>query len=168
MIERVKEFSTSSTATSSGAACESHRADLAALWEAVTASQAVIEFTPDGTILSANPNFLSALGYESSEVVGRHHRVFCDPEFTVSAEYSEFWGRLASGERQAGQFRRLSKDGHHVWIQASYTPVRGSDGSVTRVVKFATDITETKQRDLEREAKLQAIDRVTGVIEFTP
>lgn len=108
---------------------------------AIGRSQAVIEFAMDGTILTANANFLDALGYDLDEVVGRHHRLFVDPQEHDSPAYLAFWDRLRAGEFQVAEFKRVHKAGQHVWIQATYTPVLGLDGVPVRVVKFATDIT---------------------------
>ncbi len=108
---------------------------------AIGRSQAVIEFTMDGTILTANANFLDALGYDLDEVVGKHHRLFVDPQEHDSPAYLAFWDRLRQGEFQVAEFKRVHKTGKHVWIQATYTPVLGLNGVPVRVVKFATDIT---------------------------
>ncbi|MEJ5168554.1 MAG: PAS domain-containing protein, partial [Arcobacteraceae bacterium] len=106
---------------------------------------AIISFEPNGTILNANDNFLNALGYRLDEVVGNHHRMFCDKTYTNSREYSEFWNELANGKSQIDEFERFRKDGSSIWIQASYTPVKNASGKVTRVVKFAQDITSAKK-----------------------
>ena len=108
--------------------------------KALSASQAVIEFQPDGTILTANENFCKGLGYSLAEIVGKHHRMFCDPTYVNSDDYQAFWGRLASGEIFSDEFRRVAKDGRDVWIQASYNPVFDSSGKVYKVIKFATDV----------------------------
>jgi len=106
---------------------------------------AIISFKPDGTILHANKNFLDALGYRLEEIVNQHHRMFCDRTYTNSREYSDFWKNLAEGNSQIDEFERFRKDGSSIWIQASYTPVKDSKGKVTRVVKFAQDITDSKR-----------------------
>jgi methyl-accepting chemotaxis protein len=106
---------------------------------------AIISFKPDGTIIHANDNFLNALGYSLKEVVGNHHRMFCDKTYTNSTEYINFWKDLANGKSQIDEFERFKKDGSSIWIQASYTTVKNSSGKVTRVVKFAQDITEAKK-----------------------
>ena len=113
---------------------------------AINRSMATIEFAVDGTILAANDNFLRTVGYAASEIVGRHHRMFCDNETTGSQEYAGFWSRLGRGEFVSGQFRRLGKGGREVWLEATYNPIFAADGKVSRVVKFATDITERVQR----------------------
>lgn len=113
----------------------------AALIDALSCSQAIIEFDPDGTIRTANDNFLNGLGYRLDEIQGQHHRMFCDPEYTGSNEYRSFWQQLANGQFAAGRFRRVRKDGSDIWIQASYNPVFNAEGKVVRVVKLACDIT---------------------------
>lgn len=115
--------------------------DSAAKLTAVSRAQAIIEFTPDGQILTANENFLSALGYSLSEIVGKHHRIFVDPTEANSQRYLEMWTRLRMGEYVADEFRRIAKSGRNVFIQASYNPVFDANGRVIKVVKFATDVT---------------------------
>lgn len=110
--------------------------------DAISRTQAVIEFTPSGDILHANQNFLSCLGYELSEILGRHHGMFCEPALRDSAEYRQFWRDLANGEPKSEEFKRIGKGGKIIWIQASYNPILNADGKVFKVVKFATDITE--------------------------
>ncbi|WP_164970044.1 methyl-accepting chemotaxis protein [Arcobacter sp. CECT 8983] len=114
---------------------------LAALEE----NYAIISFKPDGTIIQANDNFLNALGYKSNEVAGKHHRIFCEKTYINSSAYTDFWKELGSGKSQIDEFERFRKDGSSIWIQASYTPVKDKSGKVTRVVKFAQDITDAKR-----------------------
>ncbi len=109
---------------------------------AINRAQAVIEFTPDGIITSANDNFLSAVGYNLDEITGKHHRIFLQAAYAESADYAEFWRRLGSGEFIAGEFERVGKSGQSIWIQASYNPIFDSEGTVISVVKFATDVTD--------------------------
>jgi methyl-accepting chemotaxis protein len=116
-------------------------AEAAAKLDAISKSQAMIEFTPDGAILFANDNFLSAMGYRHDEVVGKHHRIFMDGTEQRSPAYDAFWRELQAGQYRAGEFRRVHKSGRDVWIQASYNPVFNLNGHVTKVVKFASDIT---------------------------
>jgi methyl-accepting chemotaxis protein len=106
---------------------------------------AIITFKPDGTILHANDNFLNVLGYKLNETVGNHHSMFCNKTYTSTKEYADFWNNLANGKSQINEFERIHKNGSSVWIQASYTPVKNKSGKVTRVVKFAQDITEAKK-----------------------
>jgi methyl-accepting chemotaxis protein len=111
---------------------------------AISRSQAVIEFTPEGAILTANENFLTVLGYRLEEIKGQHHRMFVDPTYANSASYSQFWDRLRNGEFVADMFQRVGKGGKPVWIQASYNPIIDMNGKVCKVVKFATDVTDLK------------------------
>jgi methyl-accepting chemotaxis protein len=110
--------------------------------EAISRSQAVIEFKPDGEIITANENFLKALDYELSEIVGKHHLMFCDPAYAASKEYARFWRDLAQGKFIANEFVRFGKGGKEIWIQAAYNPIVDVNGKVFKVIKFATDITE--------------------------
>ncbi|MEY9581607.1 PAS domain S-box-containing protein [Sinorhizobium fredii] len=110
--------------------------------DAISRSQAVIEFTPAGEIITANENFCSALGYRLSEIETRHHSMFCEPNYARTADYSDFWRRLAQGEFIAGEFVRYGKGGKEIWIQAAYNPIRDPNGKVYKVVKFATDVSE--------------------------
>ena len=111
---------------------------------AISKSQAVIEFQMDGTILTANDNFLKAVGYALDEVKGRHHSMFVDESFRQSGEYREFWARLNRGEYQAAEYRRIGKGGKEVWIQASFNPIMDLNGKPFKVVKYATDVTREK------------------------
>nr|WP_306416232.1 PAS domain-containing methyl-accepting chemotaxis protein [Allorhizobium pseudoryzae] len=140
----------------------------AGLMNALDKSLAIIEFKPDGTILWANDCFCKAMGYASSEIVGKHHSMFVDPDYAKSAEYLDFWQNLRKGEFDRKEYRRVGKGGRAVWIQASYNPIVNSRGKVTRVVKVATDTSENHRRNAAFEAKLAAVSRVQGVIEFTP
>ncbi|MCA9122146.1 MAG: PAS domain S-box protein [Planctomycetaceae bacterium] len=109
---------------------------------AIDKSQAVIEFNLDGTIRTANTNFLKAVGYTLAEIQGKHHSIFVDSAFAQSKEYEQFWERLNRGEFNAAEFRRVGKGGKEIWIQASYNPILDHNGEVFKVVKYATDITE--------------------------
>lgn len=133
---------------------------------ALSKSQAVIEFNMDGTIITANPNFLDTLGYRLEEIQGKHHSMFVTPEQRGSAEYSAFWTNLNRGEFQAGEYKRVAKGGREVWIEASYNPILDSANKPQKVVKFATDITAKKIRNMEDAGKITAIARAQAVIEF--
>lgn len=122
-------------------------ADLLGKVEAISRSQAVIEFEPDGRVITANENFLGLMGYSLDEIRGRHHAMFVDSAERESVEYQEFWKLLAGGDFQAQQFRRFAKGGTEVWIEASYNPVRDLNGRVVKVVKFATDLTPRKKQN---------------------
>lgn len=133
---------------------------------AIDRSMAIIEFDLKGHVLKANQNFLDTFGYGAEEIAGVHHRIFCDAEHVRSLDYREFWERLAAGEFQSGEYRRIRKDGRDVWIQASYNPILDEDGRPVKVVKYATDITEAKQRHTENAGRVEAIGRSTAVVEF--
>lgn len=133
---------------------------------AISRVQAVIEFQPDGTILTANDNFTQTVGYSLAEIQGKHHSMFCDPAFAASAEYKEFWAKLGRGEFVASEFKRFGKGGKEIWINASYNPIFDSEGRVVSVVKFATDVTAAKMRNSEFEGKIEAISKAQAVIEF--
>ncbi|WP_186399575.1 PAS domain-containing methyl-accepting chemotaxis protein [Stappia sp. P2PMeth1] len=137
-----------------------------ALIEAIGRSQAIIEFTPDGTILDANENFLKTVGYRLDEIRGKHHSLFVRPQDRESAEYRAFWAGLARGQALSGEFRRTGKEGRDIWLQASYNPVLGRAGRVVRVVKVAADITEAKRRAIETAGEIAAIRRSQAVISF--
>jgi methyl-accepting chemotaxis protein len=110
---------------------------------AIDKVQAIIEFSVDGTIQTANANFLAAMGYSLDEIRGRHHSMFVEPAYRDSADYAAFWQKLGRGEYDAGQYKRIGKDGREVWIQASYNPILDAGGKAFKVVKYATDVTAT-------------------------
>ncbi|MDZ7875654.1 MAG: PAS domain-containing methyl-accepting chemotaxis protein [Rhizobium sp.] len=132
---------------------------------ALSHSQAMIWFKPDGTIINANANFCKILRYELKDIVGKHHRIFCDDSFAGSADYERFWSELASGNYQKGQFRRQSKSKQDVWIEASYNPVFRR-GKVVRILKIASDITATKIAALHDANRIRAINQSQAIIEF--
>ncbi|MGK5040989.1 methyl-accepting chemotaxis protein [Janthinobacterium sp. GB1R12] len=140
--------------------------DLQAINTALNRVQAVIEFELDGTILHANDNFLRVLGYTLAEVQGKHHAIFCDPEYVKTAEYHDFWAKLGRGEFDHGEYKRRARDGREVWINASYNPILDADGKPYKVIKFATDITASKRRNADYEGKIDAISKAQAVIEF--
>ncbi len=133
---------------------------------AINRSQAVIEFEMDGTVLTANENFLHLMGYTLDEVQGQHHSMFVAPGQSRSSAYQDFWAKLNRGEYQADEFKRISKGGKEVWIRASYNPIFDSDGKPFKVVKYATDVTEQKIKTAENESQLAAICKSQAVIEF--
>jgi len=141
-------------------------ARVAAMLAAIDRVQAVIEFDLNGNIVTANENFLKAVGYRLEEIRGKHHRIFCDPGYAASADYRQFWARLAQGEVFSGEYARVAKGGRQLWLSASYNPVLGADGRPVKIVKFASDITAAKQAALDYAGKMAAIDRVQAVIEF--
>jgi methyl-accepting chemotaxis protein len=140
--------------------------DALAQVDAIGKSQAVIEFNMDGTVVTANRNFLDALGYQLSEIAGKHHSMFVPSGLRDSAEYRAFWTDLNLGKCKAGEFKRIGKGGREVWIQAFYTPILGAGGKPVKVVKFASDITAQKISSMEDTGKIAAISRAQAVIEF--
>lgn len=133
---------------------------------AISNGQAVIEFKMDGSILSANDNFLKTLGYSFDEIKGRHHSMFVEPGYANSAEYRDFWTRLNRGENMPGEYRRVAKNGKLVIIQASYNPIADASGKLIKVVKFAMDVTEAALKNADYAAKLASISKAQAVIEF--
>ena len=144
-----------------------HLVDLEGQIAAIGKVQAIIEFTLDGTVITANDNFLNTLGYRLEEIKGQHHSMFVEPGYRASDEYRRFWEKLGRGEYDANQYKRIGKGGREVWIAASYNPIRDTAGKPYKVVKYATDITAQVQSAAESKGQLAAINRVQAVIEFT-
>lgn len=140
--------------------------DLQGKMNALSKSQAVIEFKMDGTVVTANDNFLHTLGYTLKEIEGQHHSMFCEETYRRSHEYRQFWEALNRGEFQAAEYRRIGKGGKEVWIQASYNPVMDMNGKPCKVVKFATDVTKEKMKNADYQGQLAAISKAQAVIEF--
>ena len=141
-------------------------ADYAGQLAAIGKSQAVIEFNMDGTIVTANDNFLKTLGYSLGEIQGKHHSMFADAVYARSSEYKEFWVKLNRGEYEAGEYKRIGKGGKEVWIQASYNPIMDLNGKPFKVVKYATDVTARKIQSADYAGQLAAISKAQAVIEF--
>ena len=141
-------------------------ADFRGQMAAVSKAQAVIEFNLDGTVLTANENFLKALGYSLEEIQGRHHGMFVEAAYRESAEYRQFWRDLNEGRFQAAEYKRIGKGGKEVWIQASYNPIFDLNGKPFKVVKYATDVTARKLRDADYQGQIAAISKSQAVIEF--
>ncbi|MFO0775884.1 MAG: methyl-accepting chemotaxis protein [Nitrospiraceae bacterium] len=141
---------------------EIQRQNMKGIMDAIDKSYASIEFNLDGTILTANDNFLNGLGYSLNEIKGQHHRMFCEPAYTSSAEYQAFWQKLNRGEFDAGVYKRLGKGGKEIWIQASYNPIKDEMGRPFKVVKFATDITAQQQAKAEMERLVTETQTVLG------
>jgi methyl-accepting chemotaxis protein len=133
---------------------------------AISKSQATIEFNMDGTIVTANDNFLNVMGYTLNEVKGKHHGMFVDEAYRNSGEYREFWAKLNRGDYQAGEYKRIGKGGKEVWIQASYNPILDLNGKPVKVVKYATDITAQKLTNADYQGQLAAIAKSQATIEF--
>lgn len=145
-----------------------HYADLENRMAAISRSQAVIEFNLDGTVREANPNFFAALGYEPSEVVGRHHSLFMDPAEAQTQAYKDFWRDLNHGQFVAGKFRRMAKGAREIWLQATYNPVMDKHGRPYKVIKFAVDITEAEQtaraQEQQRARMEEAQERLVSIL----
>lgn len=166
LFTRSKQRTAHSDSESAGQQFVNENENLKGQLDALNRVQAIIRFAPDGTILAANDNFLHTMGYTLAEIEGKHHRIFVDPSYANSPEYEAFWRKLRRGEFERAEFRRFGKGGREVWLQASYNPVFDAAGHLLEIVKFATDITEEKLRNAEFQGKMQAIERVQGVIEF--
>lgn len=138
-VEGVKKFATDIT--------ESKRkdAEVASKLAALDRSQAIIEFDLSGNILTANANFLVAVGYELDEIRGKHHSIFCERSYSQSSAYREFWNELSQGVFKKGEFKRLAKDGSEIWIEATYNPILDFAGRPYKIVKFASDVTSQVQ-----------------------
>jgi methyl-accepting chemotaxis protein len=142
------------------------QSDAQARLDAIGRSQAMIEFNLDGSIITANQNFLDALGYRLDEIKGKHHSMFVPADQRDTAEYKAFWAALSRGEYQAREFKRIAKGGREVWIEASYNPVLDGNGKTVMVAKIATEITAKKIRSMTDASKIAAISRAQAVIEF--
>jgi methyl-accepting chemotaxis protein len=133
---------------------------------AIDKSQAVIEFDVHGNILTANDNFLATVGYGLDEIQGKHHRIFVTEDERESEKYRSFWEKLAQGQFYSGEFHRVAKDGSDIWIQATYNPILDINGKPTKVVKYASNITDQKIKNAYYEGQLEAIGKSQAVIEF--
>src|SRR3989304_2881973 len=167
---RTRRYCMSATATVDSKVDAEQRSDsdvdqlemLKAELAAIGRSQAVIEFELDGTILTANENFLDAMGYSLEEIQGEHHSMFVEPEYVRSREYKEFWAKLNRGEFLADEFKRIGKGGKEIWIQASYNPILDAKGKPYKVVKYAADITARKLRDANAAQKNAIVEFATA------
>ena len=138
---------------------------LTSLMTAIEKNVAKIEFSSSGEIIDVNDIFLEVVGYSRSEIIGKHHRIFCSDSLVQSAEYREFWQTLSSGKAFSGQFLRYTKSGDKLWLNASYFPVL-EDGKVIKVVKIASDITAEKVEIETKMSIFDALNRSQAVIEF--
>ena len=141
-------------------------ADFAGQISAISKVMGVIEFDLKGNITDVNPNFAAVTGYSPQEIIGNHHSMFVEAAYKNSAEYKQFWEKLARGEADDGQYKRIGKGGKEVWLQASYNPIFDASGKPFKVVKYATDITTEKLKNADFEGQITAISKVMGVIEF--
>ena len=138
----------------------------AGMLAAISKAQAVIEFSLGGEIIEANKNFLDLLGYRMDEIRGQHHNIFVDPVYRESPEYRAFWDKLSRGEFDAGAYKRITKSGKEIWVQASYNPIFDLNGKAFKVVKYATDITAERLQAADYEGQIGAINKAQAVIQF--
>ena len=136
--------------------------------EAIDRSMAMIEFRPNGEVITANKNFLDTVGYSLDEIVGQHHRIFCESAYTSSDDYAQFWERLNRGEFCGGQYKRVNKAGEAIWLEATYNPVFDNEKNLLKIVKFATDITTNVVEQAKSRATMDALSRSTAIVEFEP
>ncbi|BCS51035.1 methyl-accepting chemotaxis protein [Aeromonas jandaei] len=147
--------------------CQEQLLEQQGFYDAVHGSVATITFSPDGTVLAANDLFLNVVRFSASEVVGQHHRIFCDKQYAQSSAYQQFWADLKQGRSRTGVFQRFNRRGEPIWLEATYFPVK-LRGVVTKVIKIAADVTEHHLQLLSQQAVVKALDRSLAVIEFTP
>jgi len=148
-------------------AAELERQNMKGVLGAIDSAYAYIEFDTKGLVLAANALFLKVLGYQQPEITGKHHRLFVDPAYTSTPAYTQFWADLNAGISKADVFKRITKDGREIWIQAVYAPVKDEMGRVAKIVKIATDVTDQKIAQQNNDRQIGEINRTQGVIEFT-
>ncbi|MEG7366776.1 PAS domain-containing methyl-accepting chemotaxis protein [Serratia marcescens] len=139
-------------------------AELSAIEHAVP----MIVFSPDGTVLRANDLFLNTLGFQRDDVIGRHHRIFCDPNYVASPLYRKHWETLNKGKTITDTIKRIAKNGEAVWLQGTYAPVLNKQGKVVEIVKIASEVTERVTQAQEHRSLLAALNRSMAMIAFTP
>ncbi|ENQ6654329.1 PAS domain-containing protein [Campylobacter lari] len=135
---------------------------------AISKTMAMIEFQTDGTIISANENFLKTMNYSLDEIKGKHHSMFCLPEVVKSQRYVDFWRDLKSGKSRNGLFRRIAKGGKDIYLEANYLPILNQNNEVYKVIKFANDITQRHYEMLDLKNTIDAANRSMAIIEFNP
>lgn len=149
-------------------ACQTQVAQLSELNTAIKKFSPYAEFSPEGQILGVNSLFEDIVGYKRAQLVGEHHRVLCPESVTHSTDYKSFWSLLARGQVQKGIFERRRANGETLWLSATYFPIEDDRGTVTRVVKLASDVTEEIEQRNRQAAILEALNRSQAVIEFYP
>ncbi|ECK1937910.1 energy taxis response protein CetZ [Campylobacter lari] len=135
---------------------------------AISKTMAMIEFQTDGTIISANENFLKTMNYSLDEIKGKHHSMFCLPEVVKSQRYGDFWKDLKSGKSRNGLFRRIAKGGKDIYLEANYLPILDQNNKAYKVIKFANDITQRHYEMLDLKNTIDAANRSMAIIEFNP
>lgn len=148
-------------------AAEIERQNMRGILAAIDSTYAYVEFSVKGEILSANDLFLKAVGYGLAEIKGHHHRMFVEPALAAAPAYTQFWHELAQGQSKSDVFKRITKDQREIWIQAVYAPVKDEMGRVTKVVKIASDVTEQKVAEQNKQRQIEEINRTQAVVEFT-
>jgi methyl-accepting chemotaxis protein len=148
-------------------AAELERHNARGILGAIDTSYAYIEFDLGGRILTANKNFLQLLEYQQDEVVGKHHRIFVDPAQSALPAYGDFWRALGEGKAQSDVYKRITKSGREVWIQAVYAPVSDEMGRPVKIVKIATDVTAARLKAADFEGQINAVSKSQAVIEFS-
>ncbi|PKF61136.1 pili assembly chaperone [Psychromonas sp. psych-6C06] len=136
------------------------------IFNSIKQSVAYIEFTPEGKIVDANDNFLHTVGFTIDEIKGQHHRIFCDVAYSQSNEYQDFWKQLAAGNSIKDRFLRFTKGKDPIWLEASYSAVKGDNNEVISVVKIATDVTDFVEKSNIQKGILKALDHSTATISF--
>lgn len=138
------------------------------LIDAIENNVASISFKPDGTIISANPLFLSVMGYDLRDIVGQHHKIFCTADYTTTSDYTQFWQALRNKKTHKGTFLRQTKSGKNVWLEATYFPVANESGQLVRIYKIASDVSQAQELHNNLTYISQAQDKSMATIEFTP
>lgn len=133
---------------------------------AIDAAQSIIEFQMDGTVITANDNFLHALGYRLEELQDQNHAFFLEPDYAGSAEYNSFWRKLGEGQFEAGLYKYIGKEGKEIWMQATYNPILNLNGNPFKVVQYATDVTEDMLKNADYKGQISAIDKAQAIVEF--
>ena len=146
---------------------EIERHNMRGLFSAINENYAYIEFDTGGNVITANQNFLNVLGYQLGEITGKHHRTFVDPVDSSKPAYAQFWADLNAGKASADVFKRVTKAGKEIYIQAVYSPIKDEVGRVVKIVKIATDVTEQRLASANFEGQISAIDKAQAVIEFS-
>ncbi|HEY0330886.1 MAG TPA: PAS domain S-box protein [Rhodopseudomonas sp.] len=147
-------------------AAEIERYNMRGLFNAINENYAYVEFEPSGVLITANPIFLNVLGYQLAEIVGKHHRIFVEPTQAAGHQYAQFWADLNAGKAVSDVFKRITKTGQEVWIQAVYSAVKDEVGRVVKIVKIATDVTAQRIAAADFEGQIAAIGKAQAVIEF--
>lgn len=159
-------FGKSKQLADQNAALEKQLQPLLEMFTAMQSSLAFIEFTPEGVITKVNDNFSRVTGYSSAELIGQHHQLLCDKSEVESSRYRDFWKHLNNGESFSGEVLRKHKNGHDIWLEANYFPIKDSEDRVVKIFKIANDVTARVEHARSNDSLLSAIDRSMAIIEF--